>query len=55
MLYLGLDIHIKRIAICVLSKDRTQAASRGPTWRIARPRHGMGATEYPLRALRQGG
>jgi hypothetical protein len=38
MLYVGLDIHDKRIAICVLSEAGTQVASRGPTWRIASPR-----------------
>jgi hypothetical protein len=47
MLYVGLDIHHKHIA--------TQAASRGLTWRIATSRYGMGATAYPLMALRPGG
>jgi hypothetical protein len=37
MLYIGLDIHDQRIAICVLSEARTQVASRGPTWRMATP------------------
>ena len=45
MLYVGLDIHDKRIAICVLS-EAGQVASRGATWRIASPRYGMGATAY---------
>ena len=44
MFYVGLDIHDQRIAICILSEAGTQAASRGPTWRIATPRYGMGAT-----------
>ena len=38
MLYVGLDIHDQRIAICVLGEAGTQVASRGPTWRIATPR-----------------
>jgi hypothetical protein len=33
----------------------TQVASRGPTWRRATPRYGMGATAYPRMALCQGG
>ena len=33
----------------------TQVASRGPTWRIATPRYGMGATAYPFMVLRRGG
>jgi hypothetical protein len=55
MLYIGLDIHDQRIAICALRECGTQIASRGPTWRIATPRYGMGATEYPRMALRRGG
>jgi len=38
MLYAGLDIHDRRIAICVRSEAGTQAASRGPKWRMATPR-----------------
>jgi hypothetical protein len=38
MLYVALDIHDQRIAICVLVETGTQVASRGPTWRIASPR-----------------
>jgi hypothetical protein len=55
MLYFGLDIHDKRIAIGVLSEAGTQVASPDPTWRIATPRWGMGATAYPLMVLRRGG
>jgi hypothetical protein len=55
MLYIGLDIHDRRIAICVLSEAGTQAASRGPTWRIAAPKYGIRATAYPLMAPRRGG
>ena len=47
MFSVGLDIHDQRIAICVLSEAGTQVASRGPTWRMATPRCGMGATVYP--------
>jgi hypothetical protein len=39
MFHVGLDIHDQRIAICVLSEAGTPVASRGPTWRIAAPRH----------------
>jgi hypothetical protein len=51
MFYVGLDIHEKRIAICVLNEtghvvrradeieSRTRVASRSPTWRIATPRY----------------
>jgi hypothetical protein len=46
MLYVDLDIHDKRIAICVLGEAGTQVASRGPTWRIETPRSGMGAPVY---------
>jgi hypothetical protein len=38
LLYVGLDIHDQRIAICVLGEAGTQVAPRGPTWRIASPR-----------------
>jgi hypothetical protein len=38
MLYVGLDIHDQRIAICALGEAWTQVASRGPTWRITAPR-----------------
>jgi hypothetical protein len=46
MLYVGLDIHDKGIAICVLGEAGIQVASRAPTCRIASPRYGMGATAY---------
>jgi hypothetical protein len=55
MLYIGLDLHDKRIALCVLGEAGTQVASRGPTWRIASPPCGIGATEYLRMALRLGG
>jgi hypothetical protein len=43
------------IAARVTVAHPSQVASRGPTWRIATPRYGMGATAYPLMALRPGG
>jgi hypothetical protein len=39
MFYVGLDIHDKRIAICVFGEAGTPVASRGPTWRIATPQY----------------
>jgi hypothetical protein len=44
MLYVGLDVHDQRIAICALVEAWTRVAPRDSSLCIATPPCGMGAT-----------